>query len=118
MKAFLMTTLSASLLLGCPNVQHAAHIRTVRDSAALIRLSDAVVTPDTSIVHIACAYDKPQVCVYRDRTELSLWRPYSDQAICLLPRPPSRDVNDVDVNAFRDSLGTLWEMVRDGKGSP
>lgn len=97
-------TLEIKRELGYSNVYAATHIETIRDSAAIIRESDSVVTPDTSIVHIACAYDKPMVCVYRDQDELALWRPFSNKAECLLPIFPSRDVNDVDMNAFRRAL--------------
>lgn len=98
--------------LGFSNVYLANHIRTIRDSAALIHEADSVVTPDTSIVHIACAYDKPQICVYRDRTELALWRPFSGRAVCLLPVSPSRDVNDLDMNDFRRGLSELRDLAR------
>lgn len=103
--------------LGLRNVYHADHIRTIRDSAALIQQSDAVVTPDTSIVHIACAYDRPQLCVYRDATELALWQPFSDRAVVLLPPAPSRDVDDVGMSAFREGVDTMLGYVRTERGS-
>ncbi len=90
--------------LALDNVLAAAWIRTIRDSAAILRHVDLVVTPDTSIVHIACAFHKPQICVYRDQTELQLWRPMSGQAIILLPRSPSRQVDDLDLTEFARAL--------------
>ena len=93
--------------LSTANVCVADHTHTIRDSAALVQCADFVVTPDTSIVHIACAYDKAQICVYRDQNELRLWRPLSDKAVTLLPRPPSRNVDDVDIVEFRDSLSRV-----------
>jgi ADP-heptose:LPS heptosyltransferase len=86
------------------NVYAATSTRTIRDSAAILYHADLVVTPDTSIVHIACAFDKPQICVYRDRTELKLWRPMSDKAIVLLPQSPSRHVDDVNLAEFSEAL--------------
>jgi len=109
------STLEIQRELGYSNVYAAAHIETIRDSAAIIHESDSVVTPDTSIVHIACAYDIPQVCIYRDQDELDLWRPFSDKAICLLPEPPSRDVNDVDMNAFRQALARMRSLYAIGR---
>ncbi len=88
------------------NVYAATSIRTIRDSAAILYHADLVVTPDTSIVHIACAFEKPQICVYRDRTELKLWRPMSDKAIVLLPQSPSRHVDDVNMAEFSQALET------------
>ena len=109
-------TLEIKQELGFSNVYPAVYIETIRDTAALIHEAGSVVTPDTSVVHIACAYDKPQICVYRDETELDLWRPFSSKAVCLLPAPPSRDVNDLDMSVFRKSLVELRDMVRDGGG--
>ena len=105
--AYRVQTLEIKQELGFSNVYAATHIATIRDSAAIISISDGVVTPDTAIVHIACAYDKPQVCVYRDQGELALWRPFSKKAVCLLPVSPSRDVNDLDMKAFRQALATM-----------
>ena len=110
-------TLEIKRELGYSNVYAATHIKTIRDSAAIIRESDSVVTTDTSIVHIACAYDKPQVCIYRDQDELALWRPFSDKAVSLLPVPPSRDVNNVDMNAFRQALARTRSLYAAGTGS-
>lgn len=89
----------------------AEHTQTIRDAAALIHCADFVVTPDTSIVHIACAFDTAQICVYRDQNELRLWRPLSDKAVTLLPRPPSRHVNDLDITEFRDSLAKIGQFI-------
>ena len=97
--------------LGLTNVIVAEHTETIRDSAAIIHHADLVVTPDTSIVHIACAYDKPQICVYRDENELRLWRPLSDKAITLLPKPGSRQVNDLDVQEFKQALIAVEEFL-------
>ena len=97
-------TIDIKRRLGLSSVIVAEHTETIRHSAAIIHHVDLVVTPDTSIVHIACAYDKPQICVYRDQNELRLWRPLSDKAITLLPKPGSRHVNDLNEQEFRQSL--------------
>lgn len=105
------TVLEIKQELGFSNVYSANHILTIRDSAALIHETDSVITPDTSIVHIACAYDKPQICVYRDQSELALWQPFSRRAVCLLPVSPSRDVNDLDMKDFRRGLAELRNIT-------
>jgi len=40
------------------------NIKTVRDSAGIIKYSDFLITPDTSVVHIGAAFDKNMVAVY------------------------------------------------------
>ena len=108
---FRTETIDIRRRLGLSSVFVAEHTETIRDSAAIIHHADFVVTPDTSIVHIACAYNKPQICVYRDENELRLWRPLSEKAITLLPKPPSRHVNDLDVQEFKQSLVTIEEFL-------
>ncbi len=109
-------TLSMQNELGLPNVHTAAATRTIRDSAAIIYHADLVVTPDTSIVHIACAFDKPQICVYRDRGEWSLWRPMSERAIVLFPRPPSRHVDDLDLAEYTQALESARSWLPPRRG--
>ena len=108
---FRVETIDMQHRLGLSSVIVADYTETIRDSAAIIHYADLVVTPDTSIVHIACAYNKPQICVYRDENELRLWRPLSDKAITLLPKSGSRHVNDLDMQEFKQSLVAVEEFL-------
>ena len=108
---FRIETVGMKHQLGLSSVIVVEYTETIRDSAAIIHHADLVVTPDTSIVHIACAYNKPQICVYRDNNELLLWRPSSDKAITLLPKSGSRHVNDLDVQEFRQALIAIEEFL-------
>ncbi len=50
----------------------------------LVRQSDFVITPDTSFVHIASAFKKPLVAIYREDSTLEknslIWAPYGTRA--------------------------------------
>ena len=51
---------------------------SVLDLAALVNLVDLVITPDTSIVHMACAFDKPLLAIYRNNSRaFESWHPKS-----------------------------------------
>jgi len=51
---------------------------TILDVAALIEQLDLVITPDTSITHIASAFDKPIVTVHENNPDsFRLWAPIS-----------------------------------------
>ena len=51
---------------------------TILDVSALIEQLDLIITPDTSIVHIASAFDKPMVSIYENnKNNYRLWRPTS-----------------------------------------
>ena len=67
---------------------------------ALVSLVDVVVSPDTSVGHIAAAFGKPQVCLFaRSGTIPAAWRPYSERCLCVVSTD-GRNVNGVDWDAF------------------
>ena len=52
---------------------------SVLDLAAIIDNLDLIISPDTSIVHMACAFNKPLVAIYRKHMKLfEIWRPISN----------------------------------------
>ena len=51
---------------------------SVLDLAALVDSVDLVISPDTSIVHMACAFEKPLLAIYKkDIAGFEAWRPKS-----------------------------------------
>ena len=51
---------------------------TMLDVAALIEQLDLIITPDTSIVHVASAFDKPTVSIHENNKDsYRLWKPIS-----------------------------------------
>ena len=52
---------------------------SILDLAAIIDSLDLIISPDTSIVHMACAFNKPLVAIYRNHMLLfEIWHPISD----------------------------------------
>lgn len=50
--------------------------RTLQHVMALICQADLIITPDTSIVHISAAWEKPLICVYKNVDDNNhLWAP-------------------------------------------
>ena len=63
---------------------------------ALVARMDGVVSPDTAVAHIAAAFDKPQVCLFRDREYNPIvWRPVGDRVETVISTT-GEDVNDLD----------------------
>lgn len=61
---------------------------TILDAAAIVARSRAVVSPDTSIVHIASAFNRPVVGLYPpNRENLATFGPLSDRQCVLMPGP-------------------------------
>ena len=51
---------------------------TIIDAAAIVEQLDLIITPDTSIVHIASSFDKPVVSIHENNTDsFRLWSPSS-----------------------------------------
>ena len=51
---------------------------SILDVAALVDSVDLLITPDTSLVHIACALEKPLLAIYRnDMVAFDAWHPKS-----------------------------------------
>ena len=51
---------------------------SILDVAAIVDSVDLVITPDTSIVHIACAFNKPLIAIYKkDMEGFEAWKPKS-----------------------------------------
>lgn len=52
------------------------------ENFAIIRQLYCLITPDTSYTHVACAFDTPQVAIYRknDLGNYKLWKPLSNKA--------------------------------------
>ena len=54
---------------------------SIIDAAALIEQLDLIISPDTSIVHIASAFDKPIVSIHEnDKDSFRLWAPNSSKS--------------------------------------
>lgn len=55
--------------------------KTLHHCMALIAQADLVISPDTSVVHMAAAWKKPLIAVYKDvRMNNRLWAPGYDKA--------------------------------------
>lgn len=93
-------------------------IKSIQDSAALIELSDLVITPDTSIVHIASAFNKRLIAFYRkdrkDEHNIKIWGPEYPMAQIILSQDQYQyqageeiDINNFSVLEFHKKLGDV-----------
>lgn len=84
-----------------------AKLDSIMETAFLIKKADFVITPDTSIVHIAAVFKKKMIAVYREDldTEVknkNLWSPNYSDAVQIF----SRDLDvkkgeEPDINKFK-----------------
>lgn len=81
----------------------------LNDNLALIKEADLILSPDTSIVHAACALRKPLIAIYKvvkppDYGTLN-WKPYgSPQIQIIYSDTPDRHVNAFSMNELELAL--------------
>lgn len=86
------------------------------ENARLIEKADVVISVDTAIVHVACAFKRPLVGLYRlepknvNRPAIS-WDPYGTnfEVIYSKPQPdePEQDINNLDFDRVVDAVERL-----------
>lgn len=70
-------------------------------SLAIINIADFTFTPDTAVVHMASAINKPVIGVYRQNMQnYEEWKPLGNHSQCLLNRQPFCSDDSVHVHEF------------------
>ncbi|MDR0645667.1 MAG: glycosyltransferase family 9 protein [Elusimicrobiota bacterium] len=74
-------------------------------TSAIIKMSDFVITPDTSIVHISSAFNKPTIAVYNSNMPYltEKWRPMSDKTIIINTK---EDFNKLDIREMIENVNS------------
>lgn len=85
-----------------PFVHRPALALSLPHSAAIVKLASLVVTPDTAILHMASAYDRPVLGLFARRQDR--WRPLSRQSAMVVVGGP---LEDLDMEEVADRLATL-----------
>jgi ADP-heptose:LPS heptosyltransferase len=90
------------------------NLKGIMDTACLIKSADYVITPDTSIVHLAVAFDKKMLAIYRcdnGGSNAIQWGPGSTNVIQFFSKPNHNMAEESDINDF-DVLGLLNEVQK------
>lgn len=75
--------------------------------AAIVEKVSLLVTPDTSVVHLAAAFQIPSVVLYvQSNKELRIWEPYGSDAETLVA-----DVDDLTVISLESVFAAIQRMV-------
>ncbi|MBI3259681.1 MAG: hypothetical protein HYZ54_09435, partial [Ignavibacteriae bacterium] len=76
---------SISIKFPC-NVKILKYSHEVLNFCALVKQADAVISPDTAIIHIAAAFDRPVVGLYKNSIEHCIeWGPEHSKSIIVMP---------------------------------
>ena len=87
------------------NVYIPKSITNILDTALLIKESDFVISPDTSIVHIASTFNKNIIAVYPPNggkfgVDHLVWAPNSDYTKVIFCKDKSSSYDEIDINTF------------------
>ena len=80
-------------------------IESILDTAILIKKSDYVISPDTSIVHIASAFNKKMITVYPPKggkygVDHLVWAPKSEYNRVIFCKDKIGTYDEIDINTF------------------
>jgi heptosyltransferase III len=70
------TRRAARIVEGAPGAELAPPTPSFDEFAALIEGMDSVITPDTSVVHLAAAFGIPEVVLFGDDNKALVWAPW------------------------------------------
>ena len=78
---------------------------SILDTAILIKKSDYVISPDTSIVHIASAFNKKMITVYPPKggkygVDHLVWAPKSEYSRVIFCKDKTGTYDEIDINTF------------------
>jgi len=81
-------------------------IKTINHTASLIKKSDFLITPDTSIVHIGTAYKKDGICIYPPNGGMYgldhlVWGPTNKNFKMIFCEDKSSKKDEIDINTFK-----------------
>ena len=87
------------------NVYIPENIANILDTTLLIKKSDYVVSPDTSIVHIASALNKKIITVYPPKggkygVDHLVWAPKSEYSRVIFCKDKTGNYDEIDINTF------------------
>ena len=80
------------------NVIYESGSKNIFDAAALVRSMHVLISPDTSFIHIASAYNIPTVGIYKnDDDHLRYWGPRSSQYRIIKPATPGNSIQGFSI---------------------
>ena len=83
---------------------------SVLDAASFVKSMDLLISPDTSLVHFACAYKVPLVAVYtKEKFLFKQWQPISSNKFLVLFSKHSKNLEGY---SERDLLKNIVYMLK------
>jgi ADP-heptose:LPS heptosyltransferase len=82
---------------------------SIEPALPVIQFAKLIITPDTALVHVACAYTVPLVAVYSGNEALfNQWRPYFNPTVSVIR---AQELNGIGGYSLPDLLSSLTEKL-------
>lgn len=89
--------------------------KNIFDASALASMMRVVITPDTSFVHIASAFNIPTVAIFtNNETNLRYWSPRSDRHVIIQPDSPGDTIRGFSID---DTVNAACDLLKDNRSS-
>jgi len=84
---------------------------SIFDAAALASFMDVMISPDTSFVHIASAFNTPTVAIFQnDPDHLKYWAPRSSKHIVITPDEPGSSIRGFSID---ETVSAVISLLND-----
>ncbi|MFH0989805.1 MAG: glycosyltransferase family 9 protein [bacterium] len=98
------------IIAQCPGITLSPITPTFDQFAALVKHSAILITPDTSVVHLAAAYKIPSVVLYvQSNKELRIWEPYGVDCEALVTEID--DLRTIPVEKVEQAFRSLYKRT-------
>lgn len=95
------------LVAGQPNADILPPNDSVEPVLPLIQYANLVVTPDTALVHIACAYSTPLIAIYTsDQVLFEQWRPLDHSGVHVIRSTQPKSIDGYSRQALLSAILT------------
>jgi ADP-heptose:LPS heptosyltransferase len=92
---------------------HVFKSRSFKDTIALIKYSKLLITPDTSLVHVASAFNKPMIGLYdHNDATFAMFRPLSDTALIIRAKDKSMGIKAIEANEVLKEYESIKEIIK------
>jgi ADP-heptose:LPS heptosyltransferase len=99
-----------SLFCSTSNVTVLEPSQTVKPLLPLIQYANLVITPDTALVHIACAYNTPVIAVYtNEQALLEQWRPLCNIRTRVILSESEKSIENFSIDDLLRAIPQLTE---------
>jgi ADP-heptose:LPS heptosyltransferase len=99
-------------LMSSPRVLMLKPTTSVMDAVAVIEHLSILITPDTSLVHFACAKKIPLVAIYANEQALfSHWQPVSEAPWQVCFSKDNKSLNGYDIEEILENVNQLLELT-------